>query len=179
MIFVTVGTQLPFERLIRSMDEWAAAHQEEPVIAQVGMTVYQPQHMQVVTKLDPVRYQEHFSQSRLVVSHVGMGTIISGLESAKPLVLMPRLANLGEHRNDHQVGTATKFQHFQNIHIVESPETMFAVIDRILKEELVEEGAQPLTLSPRLAKRLGDFVQEVKFNQLKGLPNNLTEQERG
>ncbi len=35
MIFVTVGEQLPFDRLVRAVDEWAAASGKE-VFAQIG-----------------------------------------------------------------------------------------------------------------------------------------------
>lgn len=164
MIFVTVGTQLPFERLIRGMDAWAEQHGDETVIAQVGMTKYRPRHMEVTEKLDPTRYQEYFENARLVVSHVGMGTIISGLERAKQLVLMPRLASLGEHRNDHQVGTAKKFQHFDNIHIVESPAEMHTAIDRLLEMTDVGQSAS-LSLAPALEGRLREFVLDVKERQ--------------
>lgn len=161
MIFVTVGTQLPFERLIKAIDEWAAAHPDVPVFAQIGLTEYQPQHMEVVKKLDPVSYQDYFSRAKVVVSHVGMGTIIAGLEAAKALVLMPRLAKLGEHRNDHQLGTAAKFQHFQNITIVNSPDELKSSVDLALSADQ-NRGAAPLTLSPALSAKLQNFVQSVK-----------------
>ena len=35
MIFVAVGTQFPFDRLIRCVDEWALAHGVE-VVAQIA-----------------------------------------------------------------------------------------------------------------------------------------------
>lgn len=161
MIFVTVGTQLPFERLIKAVDDWAAANLEVPVIAQVGLTEYRPKHMTVVSKLDPDQYQLHFRQAQVVVSHVGMGTIISGIEAAKPLVLMPRLAEYGEHRNDHQLGTAKKFRHIKSIQIVESVEELGQAITRALVQGQNLENSS-INTSPMLLTRLKEFVRSIK-----------------
>jgi UDP-N-acetylglucosamine transferase subunit ALG13 len=117
--------------------------------------------MTVINKLDPDTYQQHFKRASVVVSHVGMGTIISGIEAAKPLVLMPRLAEFGEHRNDHQLGTAKKFQNIKSIQIVESAEELKLAITKVLsQDEMVENAA--LNLSPLLLERLKGFVQSVK-----------------
>ena len=52
MIFVTIGSMFPFDRLIRAMDDWAAA-QPEPVelVAQIGEGSYRPAHMRWVPSL--------------------------------------------------------------------------------------------------------------------------------
>lgn len=36
MIFVTVGTQVQFDRLIRTVDEWAGARARSDIFAQIG-----------------------------------------------------------------------------------------------------------------------------------------------
>jgi len=49
VIFVTVGTQLPFDRLIRGVDLWAAEHPDIPVFGQTGTIAgdgYTPKHME-------------------------------------------------------------------------------------------------------------------------------------
>ena len=38
-----------------------------------------------------------------------MGSIITALELGKRIIVMPRRADLGEHRSDHQVATAKRF----------------------------------------------------------------------
>ena len=45
MIFVTVGTQLPFDRLIRAVDNWAKAAGRRDVFAQIGPASYRPLHI--------------------------------------------------------------------------------------------------------------------------------------
>ena len=44
-----------------------------------------------------------------IVAHAGIGTILTALEIGRPLLVMPRRAALGEHRNDHQLTTARRF----------------------------------------------------------------------
>ena len=159
MIFVTVGTQLPFERLIEAVDLWAAEHPEIEVFAQVGETRYEAKHMTCVEKLGPGEYTEKFNQADVVVSHVGMGTIISGLEHAKPLVLMPRLAEKGEHRNNHQLGTAEKFSKYKQIRFVNTAQELNTAISACLATRLSPEQGCPET-SVNLIKKLKSFVNE-------------------
>lgn len=159
MIFVTTGTQLPFDRLVRAVDEWAAENPGHEIFAQIGSGKYKPQNMEYVEKLEPNRYKHYFDKAGLVISHAGMGTIISGLESAKPLVLMPRRAALGEHRNDHQLGTAAKFGHHALIDIVESESQIGPRISQSLANNTkLSEGAIKLEPSPELIRRVRDFI---------------------
>ena len=45
MIFVTIGSMFPFDRLIRVMDDWTARSGRKDVLAQIGNGGYVPQHM--------------------------------------------------------------------------------------------------------------------------------------
>lgn len=109
MIFLTLGTQLPFDRLVRAVDEWCGARGRDDVFGQIadpGDTGYRPQHFDWVAHLPPEDYTTRFASARLIVAHAGMGSIITAMERGKPIVLMPRRADLGEHRNEHQLATA-------------------------------------------------------------------------
>ena len=88
MIFVTVGTQLPFDRLIRTMDGWANATGSN-VFAQVGpASSYKPCHIRTRADLSPEAFDEAMDEARIIVAHAGMGTILSGLERGKPVIIM-------------------------------------------------------------------------------------------
>ena len=108
MIFVTVGEQLPFDRLIRTIDEWKATSSEE-VFAQVGKSQWKPLHINYRDFLSPQDFTEKFLSADIIIGHAGMGTIITAIEMGKPLLVMPRQASKGEHRNDHQYATAKRF----------------------------------------------------------------------
>lgn len=107
MIFVTVGTQLPFDRLISAVDDWAANHPEVSVYAQTGPgSKIVPRHIEFTEFLSPDRADQLFQQASVIISHAGMGSILTALKYHKPIVIMPRSVNLGEHRNNHQWATA-------------------------------------------------------------------------
>ena len=46
-----------------------------------------------------------------------MGTILTALELGKPLLVMPRRAALGEHRNDHQLATVRRFAELGSVEV--------------------------------------------------------------
>ncbi len=107
MILVTVGMQLGFDRLIAAMDR-LAPDLGMTVIAQTGKGTFKPQHMEARAKIAPAQFEALVGQSRLIVSHAGIGTVLTAARCGRPIVLVPRRANLGEHRNDHQLATVGK-----------------------------------------------------------------------
>ena len=134
MIFLTVGTQEPFDRLVAAVDEWAGAH-DVPVFGQLGALKpgsHRPKHFEWREFITADEYQARLEASRLIVAHVGMGSIISALTYAKPLVMMARRASLGEHRNEHQLATAAKFEGRPGLHIAAQAADVGPLIDRVL-----------------------------------------------
>jgi len=130
VIFVTVGTQLPFERLVRAIDAWAEKHPEQEVVMQSGDSNYLPQHCKAIPFTQPEEWEALFDRAELIVSHAGMGTILKCLDRGKPLIIMPRLGSLGEHRNDHQVATAKRFSHIAAIRIVQNDDELFDALEK-------------------------------------------------
>jgi UDP-N-acetylglucosamine transferase subunit ALG13 len=108
VIFATVGTQLPFDRLVGAVDRWAAARSDREVFGQVGPTALRPAAIAWERFLSPQECRERMRAADLIVAHAGMGTILTALELGTPIVVMPRVAALGEHRNDHQLATARR-----------------------------------------------------------------------
>jgi UDP-N-acetylglucosamine transferase subunit ALG13 len=120
LIFVTVGTQLPFDRLVQAMDAWAGAPPGKEIFIQTGGTAYQPRHCAFKPYTRPDEWEDYFRRAALVVSHAGMGTILKSLDTGKPLILMPRLTALGEHRNDHR-GNNGAVPGFPNVRVISDP----------------------------------------------------------
>nr|WP_255551883.1 glycosyltransferase [Erythrobacter crassostrea] len=79
-----------------------------PVVAQTGPSRFTPTNMDAHNRIAPDKFEKLVQQSRLIVSHAGIGTVLTAQRFGKPIILMPRRAELGEHRNDHQLATANK-----------------------------------------------------------------------
>ena len=88
MIFLTVGTQFPFDRLVKAVDE--AADKEvfdERIFAQIGTSSYSPRNFEAVPSPEKTLFDGHFQMADSIISHAGMGTITMALESRKPLLV--------------------------------------------------------------------------------------------
>lgn len=117
-IFVTVGTELPFDRLVRTIDEWAGdTGAGSRVFAQIGQTDLTPANIRWSNFVEVSKFDSLFRSAELVVSHAGMGTILSALQYQQPLLVVPRRAALGEHRNDHQLATARRLSELGRVQV--------------------------------------------------------------
>lgn len=157
MIFVTVGVQLPFDRLVRTVDNWAEG-QERQIFAQIGETSFQPKHMTFERFLEPDKFSEICRQSELIIGHAGMGSIITALEYGKPLLVVPRRASLGEHRNDHQLSTVERFRGLANVHVAMDEIALVDKLDDLDCLPSLAGAAAAATASPQLIEALRDFV---------------------
>jgi len=134
VILVTVGMQLGFDRLIRAMDD-LAPQLAAPVIAQIGKGTYQPRHMDTRVKIAPAEFERLVEQSQMIVSHAGIGTVLTAARFVKPIVLVPRRAALNEHRNDHQLATVRNLEG--------RPGILVAHDEGELSERIAQAGALP------------------------------------
>jgi UDP-N-acetylglucosamine transferase subunit ALG13 len=153
MIFVTVGTDLPFDRLVLAVDTWAGERGRSDVFAQVGRSRCQPRHLRSQPFLEPEEYRDCFNQASVIVAHAGMGTILSALQWGKPLLVMPRRASLGEHRNEHQLATARHLASLDKINVSFDEASLREELDRLA------------TLTPRA--RIGPHAGEALVGALR------------
>ncbi len=159
MIFVTVGTSTPFDRLVRAMDEWAGLHGRDDIFAQIGLSDYRPKHLESVKLLDPSEFRDRFNSAQFVVAHAGMGSIITALEIGKPIVIMPRRAHLGEHRSDHQFATANQFIQQRGIIVALNEQEL---LHKLNQAEILPLGSQiSAEASPRLISTVRTFIEDV------------------
>ena len=157
MIFATVGTQLPFDRLLTALDIWAAAHPEMRIKAQTGRTDARFAHMDCAANLDQTSFTHAFETARVIVAHAGMGSILSASALGKPILLMPRRAALGEHRNDHQLDTAAEMSALPNVTVVQEGKDLAEALDRILATPQTGDAGSS-SASPQLIANLKSFI---------------------
>lgn len=160
MIFVTVGTQLPFDRLIGAVDVWAQHSAGQQVVAQTGAGRADYAAITCHAHLDQGAFLDMFRCADVVVAHAGMGSILTAAELGKPIVIMPRRADLGEHRNDHQSATAAKMAALSNVYVVQDAGDMAQVLTQLFMQAPAHAGVPTLstTAHPALIETLRDFV---------------------
>lgn len=117
MIILTVGTQLPFDRLVKVIDEIAPSI-EDKIFGQIGPSGYVPRNFEHRSSMSPREFESMISESRLIISHAGIGTMLTARRLGKPIVLFPRKASLKEHRNDHQMATAKQMEGRRGIQVI-------------------------------------------------------------
>ena len=130
MIFVAVGTQLPFDRLIGAVDKWAASRGRNDVHAQIASGVA-PSHVSYDRHLTPQEFDRHVADCELLVAHAGTGSIFTALKFQRPLIVMPRRADLGEHRNEHQMATAKHFATITNVRVAMDENELASALDQL------------------------------------------------
>jgi len=148
MIFLTVGHEMPFDRLVRGVDEWCRLSGCSDVFGQIGDPGpggYLPQHFEWEYFIEPEEFQQRFETADFIVAHAGMGSIITALTVGKPMVIMPRRGDLMETRNEHQRATADRFISRSGIDVAADESELGAVLDA---RRATPAGAGQNTASP-------------------------------
>ena len=147
-IFVTVGAQMHFDRLVGAVDMWSASTTRKvEVFAQVGPSEAPPANVEWTRSLGPHEFADRMRWADVVVSHAGMGTILSCLVEGVPLVLMPRRGDLMETRNDHQVGTIARFADWAGVTSAPDEDAVVATLES-------GDWSRPDAISPHASTEL-------------------------
>ncbi|MDE5888593.1 MAG: exopolysaccharide biosynthesis protein [Bacilli bacterium] len=117
MILVTLGTQdKPFTRLLDAIQrEIDKGNIKDKVVVQAGCTKYETDDMEMFDLIPIDEFDKLMSECDLLITHGGVGSIITGLKNNKKVIAVPRLAKYGEHINDHQKQIIDKFNDAGNI----------------------------------------------------------------
>jgi len=155
MIFLTVGTQFPFDRLVKSVDEEISQNGfEEEIFAQISDSSYQPCNFEYVKSLEKSEFDYWTLKASAIIGHAGVGTITMALDRNKPLLVMPRLKKYGEVVNDHQVAIARKFEELGLVLVAYSMEQLPEKIKQLRTFMPKTRGNQTQLVSQRISKFL-------------------------
>ena len=162
-LFVSVGTQFPFDRLVRTIDAWAGDRRDAEVFAQVGPSSYVPRHIECAPFISADECRRRAEEADAVIAHAGMGSILTALELGKPIVVMPRRADLDEHRNDHQMATARSLLAMGMVIVAFDESHLREKLDQL--EHLVGAGRRDVKrhASPRLIATLREFARSGSY----------------
>ncbi len=158
MIFVSVGHQMPFDRLVMAVDEWACARGRTDVFAQIGETLFTPKSFEYASTLSPSQFRTKVELADVIVAHAGTGTILTAMELAKPILVMPRRASLLETRNDHQVATAQRFKDMGRVAVAMDEHELPRMLDEL--SNVTPGRVIPAVASAELLKALAAFIHK-------------------
>ena len=159
MIFLTNGTTGSFDRLVIAMDNIAATIPNIEIIAQISASSYLVKNMQTINFISPLEYYKIFDKASLIVSHAGMGTIISALQKGKPIIVMPRKVFFNEHYSDHQVATAQKLATLNYVMVANNEVELSALIINQLNKNTIQVPMIGPHASDQLINSLKQFIK--------------------
>lgn len=112
MILVLLGTQNnSFTRLLeaiqKNIDNKVIT---DEVIVQAGFTKFESKDMKIMDLIDKEELSKLQDKADLIITHGGVGSIISSLKKGKKVIVVPRLKKYDEHVNNHQLQIARRFE---------------------------------------------------------------------
>ncbi|EOT49314.1 hypothetical protein IGK74_001344 [Enterococcus sp. AZ150] len=104
MIFITVGThEQQFNRLLKKIDEISASMPDVEFFVQTGYSDYKLKNCNYRKFLNYKEMNEFIENADLIITHGGPSSFFSVLLKNKPLIVVPRKFEYGEHVNNHQL----------------------------------------------------------------------------
>ena len=175
MILLAVGTQFPFDRLVSAVDDWAVRADRSDIVAQVGPSGVTTQKLKCFQFLDLDKFAQLQSEADVFIAHAGMGSILTAMQFAKPIIIMPRDHLKGEHRNGHQMATARRFSNTPGVYVAMTESDLHSCLDQI--DELKAAGRTSSTASQSMIAGLTAFI-EAEPSARKWWPFGLTQRGR-
>ena len=139
--YVGVGNHSqPFDRLLYLVDDAVARGLlPRPVVAQAGVSRYQPSTYKTCEWLDPHDVDAAIAASRYVVTHGGTGSISNALRHGRRPLVLARMRRFDEHVDDHQQQLVSEMASMELVVPLTSP----------ISEFHLQAADIPLTLPPR------------------------------
>lgn len=111
MTLVLLGTQNnSFHRLLEEVQKNIDnGNIKDEVIVQKGYTKFESSDMKIYDQVSAEKMKELVKQADLIITHGGVGSIITAIEQGKKVIAVPRLKKYKEHVNDHQLDIINSF----------------------------------------------------------------------
>lgn len=158
MIFVTLGTQdKPFTRLLQKIDEEISnGNIKDKVIVQGGCTKLNTKNMEIFNQVSQQEFEEYINNCDILLTHAGVGSIITGLKYNKKVVAVPRLAKYGEAANDHQIQLVENFSQEGYILGVENLDDL----SKVLKDTKKFKPKNYVSNTENFINQLVEFIEK-------------------
>lgn len=137
MILVLLGTQKNnFNRLLNEIQKNIDNNTiKEKVIVQAGSTKFKSKSkdMEIFSLIPSDELLKLQEKARIIITHGGVGSIVSSIKLGKKVIAVPRLEELREHVNNHQIQIVETFEKNGYIRAVYNIEDLGDIIKSIEK----------------------------------------------
>lgn len=159
MILVTLGTQdKNFDRLLVAIDEEIKkGNIKDEVIVQAGTTNFHSNNMEIFDLISKDEFERLISECDLLITHGGVGSILTGLAHNKKVIAAARLAKYKEHINDHQVQIVGEFS--KKGYILELKD--FSKLGDLLKKVKKFKPKKYKSNTNNMIKLLEDYIDNI------------------
>ncbi|MBQ3408227.1 MAG: exopolysaccharide biosynthesis protein [Clostridia bacterium] len=151
MILVLLGTQNnSFTRLLEAIQSNIDNNViQEEVIVQAGFTKFQSDDMKIFNLIDKNELSELQDRADLIITHGGVGSIISSLKKGKKVIVVPRLKKFDEHVNNHQLQIARRFEqegYVKYVINIKNLEKVIKSIDKFVPRKYESDESNIITI---------------------------------
>lgn len=159
MILVTLGTQdKSFVRLLEAIDEQCNKKNiKDKIIVQAGYTKYESNNMEIFDLVSPKKLDEYMKEASIVITHGGVGSILTALKFNKKVIAAPRLSEYFEHTNDHQVQIIDEFEKLGYILALKD----FSKLDEILENVCDFVPKKYKTNNKKFVKLIDNYIKNT------------------
>lgn len=158
LAFVTVGTVLPFDRLVDMVVELKARGElPEEVVIQTGAGGRAPEGLETHESLPFDQMQAILRQADIVICHAGTGSLITALQQGCRVIAVPRRSALQEHYDDHQEQIARVLAERGLVAVANTTEELSAALKRLREREPITATSDPSALIAHLGHILSQW----------------------
>lgn len=137
MILVLLGTQNnSFHRLLEEIEKNITDGTiKEEVIVQAGYTKFKSYKMRIIDLISREELEKLQEEANLIITHGGVGSIITSIRKGKKVIAVPRLHEYREHVNNHQKDIIKKFSEEGYIIGIEAVDNLKDALEKVKQFE--------------------------------------------
>lgn len=156
MILVTLGTQdKSFKRLLEAIDRQVElGNIKDKIVVQAGCTKYESKNMEIFDLIPMEKFDDLIKSCDLLITHGGVGSIITGLKNDKKVIAAARLEKYKEHTNDHQLQIIENFSNDGYILGLDN----FDELDKVLEKAKTFKPKKYVSNTDKMIKIIEDFI---------------------
>lgn len=144
-----------FNRLLKALDELVAEGKlKDEIVAQTGLSEYEPKHYTWYRYLDQDVFKDYQRRADLIISHGGTGALVGALKMGKQVIAVPRLAQYGEHIDDHQTQVCGALAGEGYLRQVLDMKDLGDVIAECKREPIIKKYDKPSNVLPLIEAQL-------------------------